>query len=435
MIVRYTAAAATYCYDTFNEDTGSASNSYGGYQYDKETGLYYLDGRMYDPKIARFMQEDTYSGDPNDPLSLNLYTYSHNEPIMYTDPDGHKEGDWWDPRTWAVDAGKAANYVSDESSDAWDVVKSEADRRWENVKAKTSDEYEAVKNWAKGKQENFNTNSQNLWNGIKAGVNHPKDALVGLGSSVLNGGLETAKVAVTALAGMSGQQYANAAWGDLSNTIDQTNKNIENNVVSNYNAYSSYRTIGDAGQMAWGAEGLIGDTRNILNGFNDFQRSSGAFEYAGTGFNTLDISPEESSPSNIREAEDKARNRNSKRKCSTTIQIWKSIYRRGKTVVHKQHGQSSGTLTARQQKVLNLIVDVVKDINKEIQAHNNGTGTNGTISQLENMLNELNKMKLIMNPNTFIPYYPRTIVDSWDFNSELAKKLLDIADEYSKLKV
>jgi hypothetical protein len=44
---------------------------------------------MYDPKTARFLQEDTYTGDRNDPLSLNLYTYCHNEPLMYTDPTGH----------------------------------------------------------------------------------------------------------------------------------------------------------------------------------------------------------------------------------------------------------------------------------------------------------------------------------------------------------
>jgi hypothetical protein len=31
---------------------------------------------MYDATTARFMQEDTYGGNANDPLSLNLYTYS-----------------------------------------------------------------------------------------------------------------------------------------------------------------------------------------------------------------------------------------------------------------------------------------------------------------------------------------------------------------------
>lgn len=85
---------ATYYYDAFGniiEQTGDVNNSitYSGYQYDEETGLYYLNARMYDPKIARFLQEDTYRGNPNDPLSLNLYTYCHNNPIVYWDPTGH----------------------------------------------------------------------------------------------------------------------------------------------------------------------------------------------------------------------------------------------------------------------------------------------------------------------------------------------------------
>jgi len=86
--------AATYYYDVFGnilEETGNIDNNitYAGYQYDAETGLYYLNARMYDPKIARFLQEDTYRGDPNDPLSLNLYIYCGNNPIIYWDPTGH----------------------------------------------------------------------------------------------------------------------------------------------------------------------------------------------------------------------------------------------------------------------------------------------------------------------------------------------------------
>ena len=87
---------ATYYYDPFGNideigTTGDVNNSitYAGYQYDKETGLYYLNARMYDPKIARFLQEDTYTGDPKDPLSLNLYTYCANNPLIYFDPTGH----------------------------------------------------------------------------------------------------------------------------------------------------------------------------------------------------------------------------------------------------------------------------------------------------------------------------------------------------------
>jgi len=46
---------------------------------------------MYDPKIARFLQEDTYRGQANDPLSLNYYTYCSNNPVVYWDPSGHWE--------------------------------------------------------------------------------------------------------------------------------------------------------------------------------------------------------------------------------------------------------------------------------------------------------------------------------------------------------
>ncbi|MCR4437019.1 MAG: RHS repeat-associated core domain-containing protein [Clostridiales bacterium] len=38
--------------------------------------------RYYDPKTARFLTEDTYGGTAYDPLSLNLYTYCHNEPVL-----------------------------------------------------------------------------------------------------------------------------------------------------------------------------------------------------------------------------------------------------------------------------------------------------------------------------------------------------------------
>jgi len=39
--------------------------------------------------IASFLIKDTYSGDPSDPLSLNLYVYCFNNPITYYDPSGH----------------------------------------------------------------------------------------------------------------------------------------------------------------------------------------------------------------------------------------------------------------------------------------------------------------------------------------------------------
>ncbi|MCD9024089.1 S8 family serine peptidase [Cohnella silvisoli] len=86
--------AASYEYDAFGNitnKTGTVNNPirYAGYQYDEESKFYYLNARYYDPKLARFLTEDTYRGQANDPLSLNLYTYVANEPIKYVDPTGH----------------------------------------------------------------------------------------------------------------------------------------------------------------------------------------------------------------------------------------------------------------------------------------------------------------------------------------------------------
>ncbi len=86
--------AGTYQYDAFGTllwSDGYADNNitYAGYQYDEESGLYYLNARYYDSTTARFLTEDTYRGRQNDPLSLNRYTYCQNNPVHYTDPSGH----------------------------------------------------------------------------------------------------------------------------------------------------------------------------------------------------------------------------------------------------------------------------------------------------------------------------------------------------------
>jgi RHS repeat-associated core domain len=106
----------TYYYDAFGnitEQTGNVNNNvtYAGYQWDSETALYYLNARYYDSKIARFLSEDTYKGQIKDPLSLNLYTYCHNEPIMYADPSGHKD-------VWIKDIAKKNGATVD-----WDAKK------------------------------------------------------------------------------------------------------------------------------------------------------------------------------------------------------------------------------------------------------------------------------------------------------------------------
>ncbi|MFC5700576.1 RHS repeat-associated core domain-containing protein [Cohnella faecalis] len=45
--------------------------------------------RGIDPSIGRFISKDSYEGDLANPLTLNLYTYVYNNPMMYLDPSGN----------------------------------------------------------------------------------------------------------------------------------------------------------------------------------------------------------------------------------------------------------------------------------------------------------------------------------------------------------
>ncbi|WP_413066558.1 RHS repeat domain-containing protein [Siminovitchia sp. 179-K 8D1 HS] len=100
---------ASYSYDSWGNPletkrTGIALENpfrYAGYQYDEETGLYYLMARYYHPTHGVFLSMDPDPGDDDDILTQNGYTYANNNPVMMVDPDGK----WF----WlAVNAGFAA---------------------------------------------------------------------------------------------------------------------------------------------------------------------------------------------------------------------------------------------------------------------------------------------------------------------------------------
>ncbi|MCY9704195.1 polymorphic toxin-type HINT domain-containing protein, partial [Paenibacillus alvei] len=62
---------------------------YSGEYWDEATNLQYLRARWYDPSVGRFINEDTYEGEIKNPLSLNLYTYVYNNPLIHLDPTGN----------------------------------------------------------------------------------------------------------------------------------------------------------------------------------------------------------------------------------------------------------------------------------------------------------------------------------------------------------
>ena len=48
-----------------------------------------MKGRIYDPKLGRFLQADPFIGDPYHGQNHNRYSYVHNNPLSRTDPSGY----------------------------------------------------------------------------------------------------------------------------------------------------------------------------------------------------------------------------------------------------------------------------------------------------------------------------------------------------------
>ena len=88
-------AKISYKYSDFGEteefgDTDFYNEiAYTGGIYDKSTSLYYLNARYYNPEDARFITQDTYRGESNEPSTLHLYAYCQNNPVNNTDPTGN----------------------------------------------------------------------------------------------------------------------------------------------------------------------------------------------------------------------------------------------------------------------------------------------------------------------------------------------------------
>ena len=88
-----------YTYDSWGKIlsiTGSLKDTVGqqnpfryrGYYYDKETGMYYLKNRYYDPELRRFICFDKFFSTGNGSIEKNMFSYCLNNPTTYYDPAG-----------------------------------------------------------------------------------------------------------------------------------------------------------------------------------------------------------------------------------------------------------------------------------------------------------------------------------------------------------
>jgi RHS repeat-associated protein len=63
--------------------------AFTGHIFDTETGLYAAKARYFDPKLGRFLTQDSYLGQIDEPPSLHRYVYGWDRPTYFVDPTGH----------------------------------------------------------------------------------------------------------------------------------------------------------------------------------------------------------------------------------------------------------------------------------------------------------------------------------------------------------
>ncbi|MCI0711841.1 MAG: hypothetical protein L0154_16920 [Chloroflexi bacterium] len=78
--------------DFYEPGTRTTKFAYTGQQYDDATGLYFLRARYYDPAIGRFLSQDPYPVNTGNPMELNRYVYTANNPVNFSDPSGLQMG-------------------------------------------------------------------------------------------------------------------------------------------------------------------------------------------------------------------------------------------------------------------------------------------------------------------------------------------------------
>lgn len=110
--------------DAANLGAATTHHGYTGHEHLDGLGLIHMNGRLYDPTLARFTQADPYIQNPTNPQDLNRYSYVNNNPLKYTDPSGYKKA--WQNIT--------LNNTKDVFEGAWNGVKNFVNENWTQIR-------------------------------------------------------------------------------------------------------------------------------------------------------------------------------------------------------------------------------------------------------------------------------------------------------------
>ena len=80
-----------------NLNSAITPRGFTDHQHIDDFDLVHMNGRVYDPALARFVSADPIISNPMDGQTINAYSYVANRPLAYTDPTGYtSEGDGYD---------------------------------------------------------------------------------------------------------------------------------------------------------------------------------------------------------------------------------------------------------------------------------------------------------------------------------------------------
>lgn len=92
----------------------NTERGYTAHEHLDDMMLIHMNGRIYDPVLARFMTADPFMGSAADLQNFNRYSYANNNPLAYTDPTGYfKIGDLFKAAAAVVIAIYAPELISE----------------------------------------------------------------------------------------------------------------------------------------------------------------------------------------------------------------------------------------------------------------------------------------------------------------------------------
>jgi RHS repeat-associated protein len=64
-------------------------HGFTGHEHLDAVGIVHMNGRLYEPRLGRFLQADPTVQFADNPQNLNRYSYVLNNPLSFTDPSGY----------------------------------------------------------------------------------------------------------------------------------------------------------------------------------------------------------------------------------------------------------------------------------------------------------------------------------------------------------